>query len=146
MIRIREKYVPTRIAILSSTLPTRTWNLLISLALRFLDGGYAHHAANNVRPRSLLVDQGECGIQVVGNGCGTRTMSAERTLASVKVYSPLGATSVRRNNDAVLRLEILPDVAEEGRLGVQVVHYEELERKMLWHEVRYLTWYAEEAW
>jgi len=41
-------------------------------------------------------------------------------------YEPFGATSIRRDDDAVLRLEVFPDVAEEGRLGVQVVHWASL--------------------
>jgi hypothetical protein len=62
MIGIEVKHIPTRMAILSSTLPTRTWNLLISQVPAVPPDGYAHHAANNVGPRALLVDQGKCSI------------------------------------------------------------------------------------
>jgi hypothetical protein len=60
-------------------------------------------------------------------------------------HSPLSATGIGRDNDAVLSVEVLPNVAEEGRLGVQVVDWAELAmaaRQGTGHH----TWNAEEAW
>ena len=51
-----------------------------------------------------------------------RTVSKRSLLGSRPRHSPLSATGVRGDNDAILSVEVLPDVAEKGRLGVQVVN------------------------
>jgi len=70
-----------------------------------LDVTDQNHATNNIWSRALLVDQGESCVQVIGNRGGA-----------------LGATSIGRNNDAVFCVEVLSDVAEERRFGVEVVY------------------------
>ena len=69
-----------------------------------------HHAADDVGPRALLVDQGEGHVEAVGHGRGA-----------------LGAPGVRGDDDEVVDVEVLADPLEDGRLGVQVVdgHAEE---------------------
>lgn len=62
------------------------------------------HAADFVGLLTLLVDQGEIQVEPVRNRCG-----------------PLGASSIGRNDDGVLEIQILTDVFEHGRFGKQVV-------------------------
>jgi len=40
-----------------------------------------YHTADNVGPGALLVDQGERGVKVIGNGCRTLILSAVGTVA-----------------------------------------------------------------
>lgn len=66
-----------------------------------------NHSADFVSAGSLLVDQREVQVQSVGQRSGT-----------------LGTTGVRGDDDGVLVLDVLLDVAYHTWLGIQVVHWD----------------------
>lgn len=70
-----------------------------------LNVAHQHHATYDVGPRSFFVDQSESRVEAISEGCRT-----------------LRAASVRRDDDAVVDIQVLADPAMNGRFGVEVVH------------------------
>lgn len=64
-----------------------------------------NHAADLVGSRALLVDESEARVEAIGNRRST-----------------LGAACIGRDDDDVLLIEVLADPAEDGGLGVEIVH------------------------
>ena len=113
---------------MSSTLPTRTYKHIVRshtyyfspeiLTMRPTTFGLGRSLW--IRAKAVLRWS---AIEVALQPC------QRRALAWGENHLPLCATGIGRDNDAVFGLEVLGDVAEEGRLGVQVI-----------------DWNAEEAW
>lgn len=87
------------------------------------------HGANNVRPRSLLVDQREGTAQAVcdsgrprgGESSWSAPRSEKARSTVLRVLLPLSPARVGAHNDGLLTAQVLLDPAEHGRFCVEIV-------------------------
>lgn len=73
---------------------------------------HKNHAADNIRSRALLVNQSKSGVETV-----------------CKRGSALRTAGIRRDDDAVLNVQVLTDPPQDGRLSIQVI-YRHIEKSL----------------